>query len=48
MPDISQREVIQKLASWNGDWSGLSTMKFIRLTKDGEKQSSVFPPKGMS
>ncbi|KAH8426845.1 translation machinery-associated protein 16 [Aspergillus melleus] len=48
MPDISQQDVIKKLASWNGDWSGLSTMKFIRLTKDGEKQSSAFPPKGMS
>lgn len=48
MPDISQQDVIKKLASWNGDWSGLSTMTFIRLTKEGEKQPSVFPPKGMS
>ncbi|KAA8646005.1 translation machinery-associated protein 16 [Aspergillus tanneri] len=48
MPDISQRDVIKALAAWNGDWSGLSTMKFIRITKDGGKQSSAFPPKGMS
>jgi translation machinery-associated protein 16 len=48
MPDLSQEDVIKGLASWNGDWSGLSMMKFIRITKDGGKQPSVFPPKGLS
>ncbi|PYH98255.1 translation machinery-associated protein [Aspergillus ellipticus CBS 707.79] len=48
MPDFSDRSVILSLGSWNGDWSGLSTMKFIRITKDGGKQVSAFPPKGMS
>ncbi|BCS03350.1 translation machinery-associated protein 16 [Aspergillus luchuensis] len=48
MPDFSDESVLKALASWNGDWSGLSTMKFIRITKDGAKQPSVFPPKGMS
>jgi translation machinery-associated protein 16 len=48
MPDLSQEDVIKGLASWNGDWSGLSMMKFIRITKDGGKQPSAFPPKGLS
>lgn len=48
LPDLGQEDVLKALASWNGDWSGLSSMKFIRLTKDGGKQSSAFPPKGMS
>lgn len=48
MPDFSDEGVLKALASWNGDWSGLSTMKFIRITKDGAKQPSAFPPKGMS
>ncbi|KAL5337346.1 translation machinery-associated protein 16 [Aspergillus crustosus] len=48
MPDLSQEDVVKSLAKWNGHWSGLSTMNFIRLTKEGEKQSSVFPPKGLS
>ncbi|KAL4870753.1 hypothetical protein BDV12DRAFT_165162 [Aspergillus spectabilis] len=48
MPDLSQEDVVKALVKWNGHWSGLSTMKFIRLTKDGGKQTSVFPPKGLS
>ncbi|PYH40268.1 translation machinery-associated protein 16 [Aspergillus saccharolyticus JOP 1030-1] len=48
MPDLSDESVIKSLRAWNGDWSGLSTMKFIRITKDGGKQPSIFPPKGMS
>ncbi|KAF9892959.1 hypothetical protein FE257_000551 [Aspergillus nanangensis] len=48
IPDFSQPEVIKALASWKGDWSGLSALKFIRLTKETGKQTSVFPPKGLS
>ncbi|KAB8228391.1 translation machinery-associated protein 16 [Aspergillus alliaceus] len=48
LPDLGQEEVLKALATWNGDWSGLSSMKFIRLTRDGGKQTSAFPPKGMS
>ncbi|EAW09494.1 translation machinery-associated protein 16 [Aspergillus clavatus NRRL 1] len=48
MPDLSQEEVIKGLTAWNGDWSSLSMMKFIRITKDGGKQPSIFPPKGLS
>ncbi|PWY92653.1 translation machinery-associated protein [Aspergillus heteromorphus CBS 117.55] len=48
MPDFSEVDVVRALAAWNGDWSGLSTMKFIRITKEGGKQVSAFPPKGMS
>ncbi|KAL4921817.1 translation machinery-associated protein 16 [Aspergillus aurantiobrunneus] len=48
MPDLSQEDVVSALVKWNGNWSGLSAMKFIRLTKDGGKQTSTFPPKGLS
>jgi translation machinery-associated protein 16 len=48
MPDLSQEDVVKALFKWNGNWSGLSSMKFIRLTKDGGKQASSFPPKGLS
>lgn len=48
MPDFSQPEVLRALAIWNGDWSGLSMMKFIRFTKESGKQASSFPPKGLS
>ncbi|KAH8693943.1 translation machinery-associated protein 16 [Talaromyces proteolyticus] len=48
MPDIAQQEVRQQMALWNGEWSSLSSMKFIRFAEGGVKQASTFPPKGLS
>lgn len=48
LPDLSDADVLEVLKNWSGHWSGLSSMKFIRLLQDGGKQSSSFPPKGMS
>lgn len=48
MPDLSDKDVLLALKHWNGEWSGLSAMKFVRLTQNGVKQTSGFPPKGMS
>lgn len=48
MPDLSDKDVLLALKNWNGEWSGLSPMTFVRLTQDGVKQTSSFPPKGMS
>lgn len=48
MPDITQDEVRQQLRLWNGEWSSLSALKFIRFLEGGVKQPSTFPPKGMS
>jgi translation machinery-associated protein 16 len=45
LPDLTQDEVCTKLIAWNGNWSSLSTMQFVRITKDGAKQLSTFPPK---
>ncbi|KAJ5111247.1 hypothetical protein N7532_001782 [Penicillium argentinense] len=47
-PDLTEMDVLLALKHWNGEWSGLSTMKFIRLVQGGEKKASTFPPKGMS
>lgn len=48
MPDLSQMDVLKTLQVWNGEWGGLGAMKFIRMTSDGEKHPSKFPPKGLS
>ncbi|KAL4936377.1 hypothetical protein BDV06DRAFT_205157 [Aspergillus oleicola] len=48
MPDLTEEDVVSALKRWNGNWSGLSPLKFVRLTKEGEKQASTFPPKGLS
>ncbi|KAJ5692479.1 hypothetical protein N7462_001902 [Penicillium macrosclerotiorum] len=48
VPELGDADVLHALKHWNGEWTGLSSMKFCRLTQDGVKQSSSFPPKGMS
>ncbi|EEA18978.1 translation machinery-associated protein 16 [Talaromyces marneffei ATCC 18224] len=48
MPDVTQQEVRQQLKIWNGEWSSLSALKFIRFLEGGTKQPSTFPPKGLS
>lgn len=48
MPDLSDEDAFLKLKHWNGEWTALSSAKFIRLVIGGEKQASSFPPKGMS
>ncbi|CRG88180.1 hypothetical protein PISL3812_05207 [Talaromyces islandicus] len=48
MPDITQDDVRLQLKLWNGEWSSLSSMKFIRFSEGGSKQGSAFPPKGLS
>ncbi|CEJ57063.1 hypothetical protein PMG11_05771 [Penicillium brasilianum] len=48
LPDMGDADVLHALKHWNGHWAGLSSVKFIRITQEGVKQASNFPPKGMS
>ncbi|KAF2260970.1 hypothetical protein CC78DRAFT_380473 [Lojkania enalia] len=48
LPDLEDKSNLQKLNDWNGQWSSLSTIKFVRIAKDGTKRESMFPPKGLS
>ncbi|CBX97996.1 hypothetical protein IAQ61_010101 [Plenodomus lingam] len=48
VPDLEDAAVLRKLKEWNGQWANLATLKFARLSKDGFKKESSFPPKGMS
>lgn len=48
IPDLAQEDVLNVLKAWKGEWGGLGAMKFVRMTKDGGKQPSSFPPKGLS
>ncbi|KAL8704070.1 MAG: hypothetical protein Q9201_002769 [Fulgogasparrea decipioides] len=48
MPDMADTGTLEYLRKWNGDWLSLNTLKFIRITKDGTKHASSFPPKGNS
>lgn len=46
--DLRHAEDIEKLERWSGDWAGLNTLNFIRITRDGTIKASSFPPKGQS
>lgn len=48
MPDMENEESLRLLRDWNGQWSSLSTLRFIRLMHGGAIISSSFPPKGKS
>jgi translation machinery-associated protein 16 len=48
VPDLEDAENLKMLKAWSGKWSGLATLKFARISKEGVKKESSFPPKGMS
>ena len=48
VPDIRLQANREKLERWNGEWSGMNTLNFIRVSTDGSIKESSFPPKGLS
>jgi translation machinery-associated protein 16 len=48
IPDLTDQENIDMLRLWQGQWNALSVVKFLRITSDGSKKESSFPPKGNS
>lgn len=48
VPDLQEADTLKALRDWDGSWAGLATMKFVRISKEGSKKESCFPPKGMS
>jgi hypothetical protein len=33
------------LERWTGEWTSLNTLKYVRLSRDGNKRGSTFPQK---
>lgn len=48
IPDLQDQQTLNLLRSWNGEWTSLSSLKYIRLTRNGLTRQSSFPPKGQS
>ena len=48
LPDMANEHNVRLLKNWNGEWTSLSTLTFIRLSKSGVRHESSFPPKGQS
>lgn len=47
IPELDE-ENLKRLKLWDGKWASLNTIRFSRITKDGRKLESSFPPKGLS
>ena len=48
VPDMENEQNLGVLRNWNGQWTALSTIKYVRVARDGTRQASSFPPKGQS
>ena len=48
IPDIQNQETLSLLGEWNGEWTSLARLKFVRMTRGGMLKESRFPPKGES
>ncbi|KAI9694295.1 MAG: hypothetical protein M1820_009054 [Bogoriella megaspora] len=44
IPDMEDGDNILMLQAWDGQWSSMSTMNYVRITRSGSKQTSQFPP----
>ncbi|TQS36183.1 hypothetical protein Golomagni_03372 [Golovinomyces magnicellulatus] len=44
MPDLTDENNVTYFSLWEGNWSYLSTLKWVRVSSDGNVQMSRFPP----
>ena len=48
VPDLMDPDNVVYLDRWDGAWSYLPTLKWVRISKSGNITKSSFPPKGKS
>lgn len=48
LPDLTDTNNVIFLDRWEGAWSYLSTLKWVRVSSTGQTQPAIFPPKGQS
>ena len=46
LPELRDRDNLDKLAKWSGHWAGLGQLAFMRVEKVGIIKDSAFPPTG--
>lgn len=44
IPDMEDQKNVELLAVWSGEWVGLNVIKFVRLSRSGNKINASFPP----
>jgi translation machinery-associated protein 16 len=47
LPDVLTKDGVAALLLWEGNWSYLSSLPWIRVTAAGEHRPSEFPTKGI-
>ena len=45
MEDDGAEGKVARLQTWNGEWSSLNALAFVRISRDGEVSRSSFPPR---
>lgn len=48
LPNLQDEETLIKLEAWNGDWSSLANLRYLRINAAGDVKESSFPPRGAS
>ncbi|KAL0939574.1 uncharacterized protein CTRU02_206184 [Colletotrichum truncatum] len=48
LPDLTNESNVNLLDRWEGSWSFLPSVAWVRITSDGNIKKSSFPPKGSS
>lgn len=48
MPDVTTKEGVAALTLWEGSWSYLSTLPWVKVTKEGQLRQAEFPTKGLN
>ena len=48
LPELADQGNLEKLREWDGTWASLATIKFVRVSANGNTMESTFPPKGLS
>jgi len=48
LPDLTDADNAVFLNKWEGAWSYLATLKWVRISSNGQVQKARFPPKGES
>ncbi|KAL5606806.1 hypothetical protein BROUX41_003184 [Berkeleyomyces rouxiae] len=46
VPDLTVKDNMGMLATWNGNWAHLSHVVWVRVPQEGETKPATFPPKG--
>lgn len=48
LPDVMTDENVKLLADWEGSWSKLTTLTWIKVSRTGQIRKSDFPSKGIN